>query len=159
VFLFKGRLFVSHRPVKLMASLGRAGGSFARVLPFLIPYLVPLSVVICYEHWGLRAFAIVAGVYLAAPLLDLLLGRDKGAQTPSPVRTRPESLLCRLALWFWAPTQAAFIVWALVVVTRENLGALDCWALACSLGLTRCSGQPPSSRLESLVARRSLRTA
>jgi alkane 1-monooxygenase len=127
---------VSARTVELMAPSGRAGGSFARVLPFLIPYLVPLSVAICYEHGGLRAFAIVAGLYLAAPLFDLLLGRDKGARAPSPARTWFESLLCRLALWFWAPTQAAFIVWALVVVTRENLGALDCWALACSLGLT-----------------------
>ena len=67
---------------------------------------------------GFQAFAIVAGVYLAAPLFDLLMGRDKGAWAPSPARARPVSLLCRLALWFWAPTQAAFIVWALVVVTR-----------------------------------------
>jgi alkane 1-monooxygenase len=106
------------------------------VLPFLIPYLILLSVVICYEHVGRRAFAIVAGVYLAAPLFDLLLGRDKSALPPSPAPTRRESRFFRLALWFWAPTQVAFVVWALVVVTRENLAALDCWVLACSLGLT-----------------------
>jgi alkane 1-monooxygenase len=123
-------------PAEPVANPGRAGGPFARVLPFLIPYLVPLSVVICYVHGGLRAFVIVNCVYLAAPLFDLLVGRDRSASAPAPARTWPESLLCRLSLWCWAPTQAAFITWALVVVTRENLGALECWALACSLGLT-----------------------
>jgi alkane 1-monooxygenase len=132
----KDRLFVSVQPVPLMADSEGLLRTFARVLPFLLPYVILLSVVICYEYGGLWAFAIVHVVYLASPLFDLLLGRDKSALAPSQGRNWSGSRLCRLGLWLWAPTQAAFIAWALAVVSRENLGALECWALACSLGLT-----------------------
>jgi alkane 1-monooxygenase len=103
-------------------------------LPFLLPYLVPLSILLCYLHGGAWAFGVVAWVYLAVPWLDALLGRLLGRPEPVPAPAPDPGLVGRLALRLWAPTQAGLLLWGLVVLRTESASLLDCWVVACDLG-------------------------
>jgi alkane 1-monooxygenase len=104
------------------------------ILPFLVPYLVPLCILLCYLRGGSWAFGVVLWIYLAVPWLDVLLNRVLGLPEPDPRPAIDPGLLGRLALRLWAPTQAALLLWALIVLRTESASLLDSWVVACDLG-------------------------
>jgi alkane 1-monooxygenase len=106
-----------------------------RTLPFLLPYTVPLSILLCSVRGGPWAFGVVAWIYLAVPWLDVLLGRPPGVPMPDAPPAPGPGALARWALRLWAPTQAALVLWALVVLKTRSASLVDCWVLACDLGL------------------------
>jgi alkane 1-monooxygenase len=86
-------------------------------------------------HEGSWAFGVTAWIYLAVPTLDALLNRLLGRPVLlGPLPPPDPGVVGRLALRLWAPTQAALLLWALVVLERTSASLLDVWALALDLG-------------------------
>ena len=106
-----------------------------KILPFSLPYLVPLSMIasyLCGYWWTLQA---MAWIPLIVAVLDMFVGLD----TLNPTNVEAENLshiaASRLVLYLWLPVQTALIVCGLLMVTEESLTMTDRVYLIVSAGM------------------------
>ena len=83
-----------------------------RALPFLLSYLVPLSVLATAGTSGLVPGVPVLLVFVAIPLLDRWIGESRSNPAPNEEAELKESLPHRLVLWFYVPLHLAVLAYA-----------------------------------------------
>jgi alkane 1-monooxygenase len=82
--------------------------------PFLVSWLIPVSVVVGSMIGALWSFLTVLVVFGALPALDLLLGRDTRNPDERDVEALTERKAFRYITWAWVPLQVALLVFALL---------------------------------------------
>ena len=79
---------------------------------FLLPLLLPVLVVVGRIAGGGWSFLPVLFVFLAVPLLDLLLPADTGIVLPKSVRSTGRQLYFNGILYAWVPIELCLLLWA-----------------------------------------------
>lgn len=118
------------------------------VLPYCMPYLVPLMTIwgqySAHRHAPLLP---IVFVWVLVPLLDLFFAR--AAPPPPPLSAQQRIALesrvaYRAVVWLWAPTQLVYMYWAASRATSPDItvSQLACLVLASGLvgaGGTNCA--------------------
>jgi alkane 1-monooxygenase len=104
-------------------------------LPFFLPYLVPLSVIVGYLHNEVWVFQVVVWLYIVVTVLDTLIGLETRNPLAAETAEVSQSVVWRLAIWLWVPAQAAVIVCALMTVTQNLLTTHALFQLTVSVGM------------------------
>lgn len=107
-----------------------------RPYPFLVIFLLPLSVWVGYRLGGGYNFLALLFVFGLIPLLDVLLGvniRNPGEQETERLA---EDRRFRAVPWLCAPLQVAFVIWAAYVVTHRPMGFIELTGFVLSVGVT-----------------------
>jgi alkane 1-monooxygenase len=105
-----------------------------RLLPFFLPYLVPLSVVLGYLGRGGWLFLTPIAVYFAIPALDLIAGRDTQNPTDDEARVLQGILDFRVVTWGLVAVQTVMMFWGAWVVSTGDLTWLETFAFTLSVG-------------------------
>lgn len=106
------------------------------VLPYLIIFLLPLSVVVGYYLGGFYTFLSPLFVFGFIPVLDMILGVD----TKNADREEEENLLQNkmfaIIPALTTPIQFFLVMWGAYVVTRGNMSLLELIGFTLSVGIS-----------------------
>lgn len=102
--------------------------------PHLIGFVLPPVVLLGMWLGGAWTFLPLFVVYGVLPFLD----RGHNPQNPAPESERDlgENPWFRAITWIWVPVQVVLLAWALTIVRRGELSALELAGLTLSLGVT-----------------------
>lgn len=104
--------------------------------PHLIGFVLPPVIFVSLQLGGAWTFLPLLVVYGVLPLAD----HSSGGNPDNPARGIEGELSTnpwfRAITWIWVPTQLALLIWALAVVARGDLRALEIAGLTLSLGIT-----------------------
>ena len=87
-------------------------------LPYLLPYVVPIAIVAGCLHGDVWPFRMVPVIFVTVTILDTLVA----VRAPEPIAG--DGPFWKLAVWMWAPAQAAIVVCGLITVTRRPIAPL-----------------------------------
>lgn len=105
-----------------------------KAVPFLLPYIVPLSVVLGARGGGAWTFSTVVLVYVILPAIDFLVGADTRNDHPRK-GVKGGTGAHQLILWLWVPANILLLIWALGRVTSGELSVLEIVGLTFSFGI------------------------
>lgn len=104
-------------------------------LPFLLPYLVPLTMVVGYATGELWLFRVVAWVWLIVAALDLAIRPDTRNLHGERVDDLRRALPWRLAVRLWVPVQATIIGCGLFITAWDSLTLKELLFVTVSIGI------------------------
>ncbi len=105
-------------------------------VPHLIGYLLPLAIVICAQHGGAWLLVPVALLFVGAPVVDALGGRDGHVRTGYELAAYGNNPWFRLVTWGWVPVQVALLGWAVAWAVAAPRTPIELVGLVLSLGGT-----------------------
>lgn len=100
---------------------------------FLLAFMAPATFLFGVWLGGGWTFLTVAYSYVAMPLLEPLVGYERG-EAAGPAGPR-RSALGRAILWSWLPMKAGLLIYALGLIASGALSALEISGLTLSFGL------------------------
>ncbi len=103
--------------------------------PFLVSWLIPVTVVVGSLVGALWSTLTVLVVFGILPALDLVMGQDTRNPDERTVEALTERKAFRYITWAWVPLQVALLVFALLRA-RHSLPAEEWLGLAVSTGVT-----------------------
>jgi alkane 1-monooxygenase len=106
----------------------------AAAAPFLLPYVVPIAMVMGVATGQLWLFRCVGWIWVAVVALDLALPPD-ASDSSSPQTHLSQSPLWRLAIRGWVPAQLAVIGGGLLVTTWDATTARELLLVTVAIGL------------------------
>jgi alkane 1-monooxygenase len=99
-------------------------------LPYLLPYVVPIAIVAGCLHGDVWPFRMVPVIFVTVTILDTLVA----VRAPEPIAG--DGPFWKMAVWMWAPAQAAIVVCGLITVTRRPIDLWTVAAVTMSVGMT-----------------------
>ena len=106
------------------------------VMRHVVGFAMPASVLLGATWGGFWIFQTALGVFLAVPLLDLLVGAERNEIRPPASSARTGRVLFKSVTWAWVPFQLALLVWAAHTATRAQRSPQELVGLTLSVGLT-----------------------
>ena len=104
--------------------------------PFLIIYLLPLSVWLGYGLGGIYNFLTPLFVFGLVPLLDVLLGVDTRNPNAEEEEALAEDRAFRIITWACAPLQLLMVVLAAYVITHRPMALVERVGFVLSVGIS-----------------------
>lgn len=110
----------------------------AKAAPFLLVYLVPLSVLSGWYGGGLWTFLTPFVVFGVVPLLDQLIGVSSANPGPKEQDALGHARVFRYINWACAPVQVGIVFWGAWALSRGTPSPIEAFGLVVSVGI--CSG-------------------
>lgn len=92
-----------------------------RKIAFFSAFIIPTLTIVSFYQGGIAILIPLAFVYIAIPLIDLLIGTDKENIDKSAVSKVANDYYYRFVTYCWTYFQLAFIIWGAWVVTVNEL--------------------------------------
>ena len=103
------------------------------VIPYLSGFLLPPIVMLCVNERGFWTYVPLAVVFLAVPVVDMLIGMAAAARESPDLDRNP---YFKAVTWAWVPVQLGLLVWILRRVTSGAFTPVEIAGAALSLGAT-----------------------
>jgi alkane 1-monooxygenase len=104
-------------------------------LGFFSAFILPLLLILGFEYGGLGIFAIHIFSFIAVPLLDLLISKDKQNIDSDNISIVSKESYYHLVLYSWVFVQLGVLLWAFVQVSFQTFSALEYLGLATGTAL------------------------
>jgi alkane 1-monooxygenase len=102
----------------------------------LVGFAMPVSVLLGAARGGFWTFQTPLGVFLAVPILDLIVGAERDRVTPSAALALNGSIAFKSVIWAWVPIQLALLIWAARVAALGHHAPEEFAGFTLSVGLT-----------------------
>jgi len=122
-------------------------------LPYLLPYFIPITMVIGFLQGESWPFRIVLLMFALVTILDLLIGDGARSAADEPSGAISRYFFRHFALWMWLPAQAAIVIFGLLTVTGKSIHWFEMLAIMLCIGMT--GGMLSTPAAHELMHRRS----
>jgi alkane 1-monooxygenase len=102
------------------------------VIPYLSGFLLPPLVMVCITERGLWTYVPVAVVFLAVPMIDMLIGMADAARQSPELDRNP---FFKAVTWSWVPVQLGLLTWVLTRVAAVAFTPFELVGAALSMGV------------------------
>ena len=103
---------------------------------YLVIYLLPITVIMGYIQGGSLTFFTAFVIFVAVPIVDLVIGRDTENPTLEQETVLLRSKIRRVIPWIGMPAQLALMFWGAYIVSHRPLSLIELAGITISIGLT-----------------------
>jgi len=107
-----------------------------RAIPYLLIYMVPISVIFGHYLGGWWNFLTPLSVFGFIPFLDLLVGVNKRNLTEAEEKDRRDAWDYRAATWIAAPVQVTLMLWGVHLFSTSPMSLIERIGLVFSVGIS-----------------------